>query len=263
MKLRFKSRATPCLDKNQTNAAINRALNSCIQIEEAKISRHAKVGQQIYFYLDSSLLEQIEQIKDTNQRLTLSPVNLANLRHYLLFNSLAQIDSLHHWRCESWLIGRSPLIFSTNYWYSDRQQPLTLFRSVIDLQGKISQQIQQELSQNPQLLARVSQAHYWLILEILAQLPFQSTNQGSRLIFCYYCLATIAICLAVGYFLAINYLLWIVSGLSVFWLLNISWRKVIVKHLKALIIYHLIDGFLANSVKKRQLGLKMLGLIII
>ncbi len=243
------------------NAAINRVLNSCIQIKEAKISRNAKVPQQIYFYLDSALLGQIEQIRQ-NSQFTLDPANLANLRYYLLFNSLEQIDSMHHWRSDSWLIGRSPLVFSTNYRFGDRQQPLTVFRSIIDLEGKISQQIQQELLQNPQLLARLSQVHYWLILAILTQLPFKSINQGSRLIFCYHGIATIIICLAVRYFFATNYLLWIVSGLSVFWLLNISLRKVIVKQLKVLIIYHLTDGFLANSLRKRQIGLKILCLVI-
>lgn len=263
MKLRFKGGGTPCLDKNQTNEAINSVLNSCIQIEETRISRNTNVPQRIYFRLDSHLLEQIEQIKQNNHRLTLSPANLANLRYYLLLNSLEQTDSMPHLGFNSCLtFGRSPLIFSTNYLFGDRQQSLTLFRSIIDFDGKICQQIQQELSQNPQLLDRVAQAHYWLILQILAQLPLKTTNQGSWLIFCCYCFATIMIYLAVRYFLATNYLLWLAIGFSVFWLLNISWRKIIIKQLKTLIIYQMIAGFLANSVRKRQIGFKMLYFVI-
>lgn len=263
MKLRFKGKVTPCPDKNQTNAAINSVLNSCIQIEETRISRNANVPQRIYFRLDSHLLGQIEQIKQNNHRLTLSPANLANLRYYLLLNSLELTDSMHHRGSHSWLtFGRSPLIFSTNYLFGDRQQPLTLFRSIIDFDGKISQQIQQELSQNPQLLDRIAQVHYWLILSIFAQLPLKTTNKGSWLSLCCYWLATIIICLTVRYFWATNYLLWLAIGFSVFWLFNISWRKIVIKQLKTLIIYQMIAGFLATSVRKRQIGFKMLCFVI-
>ena len=167
-------------------------LNSCIRIEEIRINRRVTVPRQIHFCLDSVILQQIEQAEAINQKLILSPANLANLRYYALINSLEKIDPIYPSRFLPVSLKRSPLIFSTNYRSNSCQQPLTLFRSVIDLEGKISQQIPQQLWDNPLLLERISQAHYWLIGEILDRLPLKQRSYSSRFIYCCFLLIAIA-----------------------------------------------------------------------
>ena len=252
---------------NQITARINianSAINSCIQIEEARISNRASRPHQVYFCLDSDLIRQIEWVKENNHKLILSPRNLANLRYYALVNSpLEQIGLSYPWRsAKFFFLQRSPLIFTTDYLFPNSHQPLTLFRSVIDLEGKISQQIHQKLWQNPQLLPRISQVHYWLILEILAQLPLGQKNQYLWLIISCCSLIASMICLGIYYFLGLSYLLNVAIYVSIILIINISLKKVIIKQLKSLIIHHLIDGFWGKSVKVRLVGLQILNFII-
>lgn len=143
----------------------NEILNSCIQIKLTRISRQASIPTQVCFCLDAKLLEQIAQNQANQTRLVLSATNLANLRHYALLNLPCSPYST---------LAQSCLTFSTVYLVDNEQVSSVLFRSVIDPEGKISQQIKQELIHNPPLLKQISQAHYWLVGEILAQLPFKS-----------------------------------------------------------------------------------------
>lgn len=237
----------------------NSVLNACIRVEEVRISRRVNIPQQIHFCLDSRLLEQIEQIPP-NEHSLLSSANLANLRYYVLLNSLKQIG-LSSPRRTLLSLGRSPLVFSTNYLFCDRSQPLTLFRSVIDLEGKISQQIQQQLWENPQLLKRVSRAHHWLILEVLAQLPLKSRNSSSWFIKSCFLAIAIATSMAIWYFFSGS--IWFISaiGCAIFCLLSCC-KQSIVKQMRTWIIYQLTTGFLATSVKKRQFGLNILSLLV-
>ena len=252
---------------NQITARINSAnsaINSCIQIEEARISRRTTRPHQVYFCLDSDLIRQIEWVKENNHKLILSSRNLANLRYYALVNSpLEQIGLVHPWRwAKLSSIGRSPLIFTTDYLFPNSQQPLTLFRSVIDLEGKISQQINQALWQNQQLLPRISQAHYWLILEILAQLPLERKNRYLWLIITCCSLIVSMSCLAIYYFFSLSYLLNVAIYIIIILILNISLKKIITRQLKPLIIHHLMDGCWGKSVKFRRIGLQILNFII-
>ena len=252
---------------NQITAKINSAnsaINSCIQIEEARISRRATRPHQVYFCLDSDLIRQIEWVKANNHKLILSSRNLANLRYYALVNSpLEQIGLVHPWRwAKLSSLRRSPLIFTTDYLFPNSQQPLTLFRSVIDLEGKISQQIHQDLWQNKLLLPKISQAHYWLILEILAQLPLERKNRYLWLIISCCSLIASMICLVIYYFFSLSYLLNVAISIIIILILNISLKKTITRQLKPLIIHHLIAGFGVKSVKVRRIGLQILNFII-
>ena len=262
MKSEISSQITARINSAKNSA--NSAINSCIQIEEARISRRATRPHQVYFCLDSDLLKQIEWVKQNNHKLILSSRNLANLRYYALVNTpLEQIGLVHPWRrTKSSSIGRSPLIFTTDYLFTNNQQSLTLFRTVMDLEGKISQQIHQDLWQNQQLLSRVSQAHYWLILEILAQLPLERKNRYSWLIIS--CLSLIASmsCLAIYYFLGLSYLLNIAIFIIIILILNISFKKIITRQLKPLIIHHLMAGLLGKNIKLRRIGLQILNFVI-
>lgn len=235
--------------------SVNDVLNSCIQIESARISRHVTIPSQICFCLNAELLEQVGQIKanQSNQHgLCLSASNLADLRYYALSN-LPLKQGLSQ--------GQSALTFSTEYFFDSAQVATTLFRSVIDLEGKISQEIKQELIQNPSLLAKISEAHYWLLSEILAQLPLKSRAWYSWLIFGCLAIASILISSLVWYILPLNHLLKLVICLSIFFLLKSTAKILVTKYLKSWIIYHLLDGLLAKGTIKRRLGLNILSFL--
>lgn len=238
-------------------ATTNDLLNSCIRLEETRISRRITVPSQVYFDLNSLVLEDIERIKRSTHKVVLTPSKLANLRYYILLNFLEQIP-LARFCATKTFIARSPLAFSTNYQFSDRRSPITLFRSTIEPEGKISHQIPQQLWEDPQLLQRISQAHYWLIAEILTQLPLKGDRRVIWLARAGLILITILIVIAIYYFWSLNVWWLLVIASSLFYGIKIIWIEIGLQYFKILIIYHILYGLLANSTKKRQIGFSIL-----
>lgn len=233
-------------------------VNSCIQVKERRISQRSSIPNQVYFHLDSSLIAQIEWIQKNNYKLILSPNNLANLRYYTLLNTPLEEIDIYLWRSAKFSsVLRSPLTFSTNYLFPDSQQPVTLFRSVIDLDGKISQQINHDLWQNPQLLSQISQAHYWLIAEILEQLPLKHKKQNIWLVTSQYLILISAISLIINYFFGINYLLTSLTLVGIILFLNINLKK-----LKPIILYHVIVNFLTRNIRLRPISWQIINFMI-
>ncbi|WP_019504201.1 hypothetical protein [Pleurocapsa sp. PCC 7319] len=249
---------------NTTNN-INNILNSCIKVEESRISRRVTIPRQVHFQLTPEIISSIEQVILNKQKLSLSSAKLADLRYYALLNSpIAKIlNSVYPKNFINQLpFEQSYLIFSTNYLSVTNQKPTTVVRSVIDLEGKISQQIQQNFWQNSQLLPRVLDAHYWLILQILSQLPLKTRYRIAWLFWGLFLPIAIMINILAWYLLPLNYLLKIVIICSIVCILKISLQYLIEKHLKPWIIHHLIYDFLDKKVYKRQFGLNLLCLIL-
>ncbi len=243
-------------------ATANELLNSRIRLQETRIARSITVPSQICFCLDASILEDIEWMRQNHREVVLSPTNLANLRCYALLNFLEQTPLARSLPTTRVSLARSPLTFSTNYQFSDRQSPTTLLRSIIEPEGKISQQISQQLWGNPQLLQRISQAHYWLISEILTQLPFKGDRRAIWLARAGLMLATVLIVTAIDNFLSLNIWSSIAVALVLFFCLKFFWTKLGLKYFKTWIIYHLLIGWFAKSEKKRQIGLSILNSIV-
>ncbi|MEM8673049.1 MAG: hypothetical protein AAGF83_04150 [Cyanobacteria bacterium P01_G01_bin.67] len=235
-----------------------------MQIEEVRISRRATIPERIHFYLNSELLQHIAQVRDNHQQLALPPKILNSLRYYALLNfPLEKIGLINprqvrtHNYCSKLL-----LTFDTDYLDIDSGRSQTVLRSNINLEGKISQQIHQDLCHNPQLLEQISEVHYWLILEIMAQLPFKSKNLYSWLVFiCLLSLVYLPI-LFINYFFSLGLLVNLIIFLSVLVFCN-SWLKnFIIKQLKFWIICHLSNSlWLKNSTRSRQIILQILALI--
>lgn len=249
----------------QITATINSTLNSCIQVKESRISRRATIPDQVHFCLNSNLIKQIEWVQENNHQFILSSSNLASLRYYALINApleeVGLISSWHSTQLSFWQ-QRSPLTFTTNYLFSHSQQPRTLFRSFVDVDGNISQQIHQELYQNPQLLPRISQAHYWLVLEILAQLPLKPKNQHLWFVLGLFLVFITITTLLLTYFFNLNILLNLVISILIILTIEIFFKKIIVKQLKSLIIRHLRGRLFGSNVKYRRIGLQILNFII-
>jgi hypothetical protein len=239
------------------SAKSNDVLNSCIQLKLTRISRKLTIPQQVCFCLDAKLLEQIAQNQADQVKLALSATNLANLRYYALLNL--------PWK-QRLTLAQSCLIFSTEY-SLDRHNPdcTALFRSEINLEGKISQQIKQELAQNPSLLNQISQAHYWLIGEILAQLPFKPKAWHSWSSISFLAIAIIIINLItilIWYLIPLNYPAKLLFLFVIFLGLKIVSTRLITKQFKSWIIYHLLDGLLATNIISRRLGLQVLSFLL-
>ena len=234
-------------------------LNSCIQIEEIRINRSTSIPHRINFKLDLATLKYLEEIKRNDRKLRLPSAKITNLRCYVLHNAfIEQLITNHKYKGLS-LRSRSPLIFSTCY-ASSNQQSTVLLRSAIDLEGKISQQIQRDLYQNPQMLTRISQVHYWLISELLAQLPLKS-NSSWLFLACSFLVATL-VGLISWYLFPFDRLLDLIIAFSIFLLLNTCLKKTLVEFIKGWLIYHLVEGFLSKSVIKRQIGLKLFSTLL-
>ena len=234
-------------------------LDYCIQIEEIRVSRRTSIPHKVNFHLDLNTLKQIEEIQANKRRLQISSAKITNLRYYVLLDALAEQQLVNNRKLSRLsIIERSPFTFSTNYSFSTNQQPTTVLRSAIDLKGKISQQVRQDLCQNPQLLARISRAHHWLILEILAQLPLKECDRYSWLVLGCSLIVTALFGLVCWYLFPFSKLVDSLLILGVLGILNTTLKKTIVKQLKRWIVYHLVAGLWANSVKRRQIGLKIL-----
>lgn len=241
------------MDAQNLPASLNEVVNSCIQIKLTRISSKVTIPDQVCFCLDAKLLEQIAQNHPNQTKLVLSATNLANLRHYALLNLSCSPRST---------LAQSCLTFSTEYLFDNDQVSTILFRSVIDLEGRISQQIKQELIHNSPLLNQISQAHYWLVGEILSQLPFKSKAWYYWLLSGLMAIAIITINILIWYLMPLNYLAKLLICLGIF-LFGKSILSILITHqLKSWIIYHLLDGILSKSVVQRQIGLKVLSFLL-
>ena len=233
-------------------------LNACIQIESTKTNRRVLVEHRVSFCLDTQLLAQIEQIRASNSGLKLSANNLVNLRHYALSNLPLLIGD----RPRQKAFSNFSLTFATQYLAGENQAAVTLFCSAIDVEGKISQQIQTSLYQDSSLLAQISQAHYWFVLEILAQLPLKpKTWYRWFIISCFTLIIAIA-CGSIWYFTLLTYPFKITVCLALILLSKLAFKTIITKKLKSWVIYHLLDGYLAKGLYKKKVGLKILSFII-
>ena len=235
-------------------------LDSCIQIKEIRINRSTSIPSQINFRLNIATLERLERIKSNNQQLRLSASIIADLRCYVLHNAFVELLITKPQYKVSSPRSRSPLIFSTHY-ASTSQRSTILLQSAIDLKGQISQQIQRDLYQNPQMLTRISLVHYWLISELLAQLPLKN-NKYSWLVFsCSFLIVTL-VGLISWYLFPFNKFLNLIIICSVFLILNTSLKKTLVQVITTWLIYHLVEGFLAKNAVKRQIGWKIFSLLL-
>ncbi|MGL5940574.1 MAG: hypothetical protein ACRC2S_09340 [Waterburya sp.] len=240
---------------NYPQVTNHQSLNSCIQIMEVKINRRLTLPRQINFRLNADILKQIEYIKAQNQQLKLSKSKLTTLRYYTLLNSsLESKANLVQERL-------SPLNFTTSYIFSDNQQ-LTVIRSLIDVKGQISQQIQQDLWHNPQLLERVVDAHHWLIGQILIQLPLKTPRLILLLLHLLLAIVWVIVTMYLWYFLPLNNSVKILIIFCLFYLAKKHLITLIKQQVKTYFLKAMFKGLLANTTQKRQIALNILSTLV-
>lgn len=234
-------------------------LNSCIQIEEARISRRVSIPRQVYFQLTPQVISQIENLRDSKQEFKFDPETLTNLRYYALLNSDLpyQQNNVYH---------QSNLTFNSRL--SKHSLPkATVIRSVINLNGQISQEIQQDLWQNPQLLSEVISIHYWLIEEILRQLPLPTRNNISLVIWVCWTPLAIAFTVFLWFFLPLSLSLSFLFKLTItiigILLIKIGLSYIIRKKIKFWLLKQLSNGVLSRKNRQRQIGFELLKFLIL
>ena len=224
--------------------------NSCIQIEEARISRRVTIPHRVYFKLTPKVISQIENLRDRKQKVELEPETLANLRYYALLNS-----GLHERQKN--IYHQSSLTFCSCF-KSHNSPQTTVIRSVINLKGQISQEIQQDLWQNPQLLFGVIDIHYWLIEEILRQLPLPTHNNTSLAIWVCWIPLAIALTILLWFLIPLSFLFKITIIIVSLLLLKIYLNCLIRKKIRFWLLKQLSNGIFSQKNSYRKIGFSLL-----
>jgi hypothetical protein len=247
----YSNQLTHCDRRRRGCANLHKALNSCIQVTEMRVNRRLTIPHQINFRLNGDILAQIEAIQAKNQQLKLSKSKLATLRYYFLLNLPLDTKANSAW--EQLL----PLNFTTNYIFPDNQN-LTVVRSQIDFKGQISQQIQQDLWHNPQLLEKVVNTHHWLIKQILIQLPLKTPSHVLRLLKVIFFFISVIVSVCFWYFLPLNNLIKILIIICSFYLSQKHLITLIKQQAKFWFIKAMGNQFLSNTTLKRQIAVNIL-----
>ncbi|MDJ1183442.1 hypothetical protein [Roseofilum casamattae] len=122
------------------------------------------------FYLNPLMVNQIESVRFSGDRLIVPPRQLARI--LLDLRELAVIDRDSSIQCG--------LTFKTFYAVRNGRQGKFLLRTVLSPDGDILNQVSRELLEDPECL-RVVQSHNWLIDQLLGFLKLRSTQLADRI----------------------------------------------------------------------------------
>jgi hypothetical protein len=130
-------------------------LDPHVAIARERIARSQVLCHGVRFHLDKDILAEIQRARETGRSVTISGQLLADLRVWAL-------------------LGRenyptSSLVFSTYYQQGDAEE--ALMRSTISPDGNILNQIRADCLERPDFCDNIAAAHYWLIAQLLGQLP--------------------------------------------------------------------------------------------
>lgn len=106
------------------------------------------------FHLDAVSLRQIQLARSRDQQLFMPAHFVADLRHYVLFSNSGSLQT--------------DLTFSTFYRFGDYER--SVMQTVIALDGDIIHKITAECLQDEHFARDLTQAHYWLIGQLLTRL---------------------------------------------------------------------------------------------
>lgn len=125
-------------------------LGSFIQIESLD-RRIENSFDRVCFYLDPEIINRIRATQTQRNYLTISPSLLTSFRYYVLRDVRECLQS--------------GLIFYTYYC------SLPVIKTTIFLNGEVINQIRYDCLKSPELIERILNIHYWVIEQMLRQLP--------------------------------------------------------------------------------------------
>ncbi|MGK7949175.1 MAG: hypothetical protein AB4368_10330 [Xenococcaceae cyanobacterium] len=219
-------------------------LSSCIYINREQISRRHIVPNGVRFYLNPDYLQEIKQAKVKKLKITLSPYLLADFRYYVLIERHSHIPS--------------DINFSTYYQQNDRE--ITKIKSTISVEGKIAQQICHDDWQDCQLLQEITDAHHWLIEEMMSQLPLEKKNDSQWLSWCIALVLTILVTPLFVLLLEVNNFFELLIIILLFLIFQKLSKNFIIAYLRSWILSQLLFGIFSYRSKERKFGFDLLTL---
>lgn len=230
-----------------SNLSVHNLINSCLRIEQKRISPRRTIPVDINFDLNREILSQIVSLKSNQQKILFSEDNLANLRYFFLFNSSENLG-----------LG---ITFKTYY---DREpEKIAIIKSVIYLSGKAEQYIRKDaISHGGGVYTIANQemidVHYWLIEQIFNQIPL-NYKKGKSIIL-WILLGLISIIVGCLVFFLLSIVLWFKIVFLIFFI-AITFKLLqylLRKYLPSWILHQLLFGIFSNSVNRKKIGFHLL-----
>jgi hypothetical protein len=216
-------------------------IDSLIRIQKKQIALGIKIPTEINFYLtDRDLAKVIWQINHST-KLNLSPELLADLRYYSLLQNPITTDF--------------SLTFTTYY---VQQQKIAVIKSIISLQGKVSQQVCSRFLDNSLLLNDLVVSHYWLITQICDRLSLKYNNKSFLLAWSLSLIIALMFATFCFYLLSFNWAIELIIVLAIFCLFYFLINLIIKKYLSTFILQQLLFGFFSKNASRKRLGFMFL-----
>ncbi|VEP12401.1 conserved hypothetical protein [Hyella patelloides LEGE 07179] len=212
--------------------------DSWISIKKKQIASGKKIPTQINFNLTTNDLEQIINQRQRFNRLNLSPELLAELRYYSLLQNQTTLEL--------------SLTFTT--YYVRKQQKIAVIKSIIDLQGKISQQLCRSFLKKPRLLNDLVVSHYWLIGKICDRIHLKYKSKNSLLAWSLSLAIVLIIAPLFFYFLKLNFSPKLIILVAILFLLYLTINFIFKKYLASFLLQQLLFGFFSKNTYRRRLG---------
>ena len=216
--------------------------DSLISIEKKQLTSNIAIPTRISFNFTENSLKQISDRRQSFKRLKLSPELLADLRYCSLLQNYAGSGI--------------PLTFTT--YYVQQEQKVAVIKTVISLQGKISQQLCRSFLKNPQLLKDLVVNHYWLIEETCDRFSWQYHNKTFLLTLTLSFIISLIITPFLIYFITFALPIKLIILLIIFLLLYCTIRLILKKYLTSFIWQQLLFGYLSKNTARRRLGFVLL-----
>lgn len=217
-------------------------LDSFVYINQERVSRRKFIPNGVRFYLNPEDINQIEQAQVRQLDVTLSPDVLADFRYYVLVERQNYLQS--------------EIIFST--YYQQDTQEIAKIQSKISLEGKIEQQICHDIGKNPQVLQGIIYAHYWLIGQMLNQLPLRGNSYRKWLPLCTALIFTILLTPLIFYFLKTTYTIKLLLIILLFLFFKEWSKRFLISRLRHWILGQLLFGIFSYQSKNRKIGFDLL-----
>lgn len=230
-----------------SNLSVHNLINSCVRIEQKRISRQRTIPVNINFDLNQEVLSQITSLRTNQQIILFSEDNLANLRYYFLLNSSENLG-----------LG---ITFQTFYY--QELEKIAIIKSVIYLSGKVEQYIKSDAILHGRGVYTIASkeiidAHYWLIRQIFNQIPLKYKKGNSIIL--WLLLGLITIIVAGLVFLLLSATLWFKILFLVFFV-GITFKVLqhfLQRYLPSWVLHQLLFGIFSASVNRRKIGFNLL-----
>lgn len=213
-----------------------------IKVQKEQVAPGISVPTQVNFYFTPSSLETVINQKKSFQRLKLSSELLADLRYYGLLQNRNSLDF--------------GLVFTT--YYMDKQQPIAVIKSIISLDGRISQQVCRSFFQDVYLIKDLAASHYWLIGQISDRLSIKHRNKTSLLALALSLIILLIFAPLIVYFVGISLLVQLVILIAFFLFLYWITKLILNRYFTDFILQQLLFGFLSKNTDRRRFAINLL-----